>query len=31
MLQYAPLCDTILEVSALSELTADMDKFLVQR
>jgi len=29
MLKYAPLCDTILQVSTLAELTAAVDKMLV--
>lgn len=31
MLKYAPLCDIILQVSTLAELTAAIDKMLVQR
>ncbi len=31
MLQYAPLCDTILQVGTLAELTEAVDKLLVQR
>jgi uncharacterized protein with von Willebrand factor type A (vWA) domain len=31
MFRYAPLCDTILQVSTLAELTAAVDKLLVQR
>ncbi len=31
MLKYAPLCDTILQASTLAELTAAVDRLLVQR
>ncbi|RME63513.1 MAG: VWA domain-containing protein, partial [Caldilineae bacterium] len=31
MLEYAPLCDIILQVSTLAELTAAIDKLLVER
>jgi len=31
MLKYAPLCHTVLQVGTLAELTAAVDKFLVQR
>ncbi len=31
MLKYAPLCDVILQVSTLAELTAAIDKLLVQK
>jgi len=31
MLKYAPLCDTILQVSTLAELAAAVDKLLVQK
>jgi hypothetical protein len=30
MLRYAPLCATVLQVSALAELTAAVDRLLVQ-
>ncbi|MFZ1756738.1 MAG: VWA domain-containing protein [Caldilineaceae bacterium] len=31
MLEYAPICDTILQVSTLSELTAAVDRMLVEK
>jgi uncharacterized protein with von Willebrand factor type A (vWA) domain len=31
MLKYAPFCDTILQISTLAELTAAVDRLLVQR
>jgi hypothetical protein len=31
MLKYAPLCDVILQVSTLAELTVAVDKLLIQK
>ena len=31
MLEYAPICDTILQVSTLAELTAAVDRMLVEK